>query len=420
MKRKTRLIVILATVFALIFTVGLFYIILSTMHKYSRKSAQSDAVIYMQDGKTVLATVVKEFNAHAVKKGGGMTSVSGSSKYYACAFDIANGQKLWEVRLSAKNKQGKTWGDAALLGQSDKYLFFLRNELFVISKADGKLIARNKDLKGIAGIAMNESTLFPSFINNNYVYDDSLHAVVIKGADGLAYLLDDNTLQSRPAPDIHIVRYFQEKQRTAEKRVVSSYNEQLVTFTRDDKRQFAFMDDNDHELLQDGKEPPYGPGEAPRRHLFTTQTGAPIASLEKLTNKVFLFGGFMKRPGADTVVYPNTATDFYKTASFLISRGNNHVQVPVWLKNGGAIVLHKASIAQNAPILLTALNSEGEKLWHIPTTFTEISNALQTHDHLYILSGEKSNRNGEAEHILMISLADGSTKDYNVKTGKLN
>ncbi|TWW01123.1 hypothetical protein FEF09_06550 [Chitinophaga pinensis] len=261
------------------------------MHEHSRKTIQSDAVIYTQEGKTVLAAVLKEFNAHAVRKGGGTTSVSGSSSYYACAFDLEKGEKLWSIKLNAKNNLGKNWGDAVLLGQSAKYLFFSRNELYVINKEDGQLVAGNKDLKGIADKLMNESSLFPDFISN-YLYDDSLQAVVIKGSDGLAYLLDGNTLQTRPAPGINIVKYFNEKQQLISKTAISNYHRQLVTFTKENGQLYAFMDDNDLALLQKGEAPPYGTKEAPRRSLYTTAASNPVTDLKQMSEDVFLFGGF--------------------------------------------------------------------------------------------------------------------------------
>ncbi|MBW8684153.1 PA2928 family protein [Chitinophaga rhizophila] len=417
MRKKTRLTGILAIIIGLLFFGGLLYIIFSTMNKYSRISAQSDAVIYRQGSTTILATVVKKFNAHSVTKGGGTTSVSGSTTYYACGYDIAHGEKRWEVKLNARNGSGKNWGDAVLLGQSDKYLFFLRNELYVISKESGELIARNKDLKGLEGKTMNESSIFPAFINN-YVYDDSLHAVVIKGADGLAYLLDENTLVARPASNIHAISYFRQQQERHRKAAISTYQEQLVTLTKADGQLFAFMDDNDYELLQEGMALPYGALEAPRRFLYTTQQDTAIVSLNKINNKVFLYGGFLKAPGQDSNLFSVKEPEFYKAANQLLSRGNHQQNIPLRLPGGGYLVLHKATVAQHAPLLLTAIAADGDKLWHVATRLTGISQVRRAGNQLYILGADHGGRSGDADHILLISLSDGRTIDYNIRSDK--
>ncbi|ACU59283.1 PA2928 family protein [Chitinophaga pinensis] len=417
MIKNSRLLIILSILLGILFPAGLIYIIFSTVHEHSRKTVQSDAVIYTCEGKTVLAGVLKEFNAHAVRKGGGMTSVSGSSSYYACAFDLEKGEKLWSVRLNAKNNLGKNWGDAVLLGQSAKYLFFLRNELYVINKEDGKLVAGNKDLKDIADKLMNESSLFPDFVNN-YLYDDSLQAVVIKGSDGLAYLLDGNTLQTRPAPAINIVTYFSQKQQHFGKTAVSNYHEQLVTFTKENGQLYAFMDDNDQALLQKGEKPPYGATKAPRRSLYTTAASNPATTLQQVSEDVFLFGGFLKATGIDSSVFNENETGFYEGPYQLLSRGNQNTQTRLQLPDGGHIILHKASIASNATIIITAVDTSGNKRWQIPTNFRNISKVLQIKEQLFILSGESDNNNGEAGKILILSLLDGKASTYNFKEGK--
>lgn len=417
MNKNSRLLIILSILVSILFTAGLLYIIFSTMHEHSRKAVQSDAVIYTHEGKTVLAGVLKEFNAHSVRKGGGTTSVSGSSSYYACAFDLEKGEKLWSIKLNAKNNLGKNWGDALLLGQSDKYLFFLRNELYVINKEDGKLVAGNKDLKDIADKLMTESSLFTASVNN-YLYDDSLQAVVIKGSDGLAYLLDGNTLQTRPAPAINIVKYFSEKQQQLRNTAVSNYHEQLVTFTKENGQLYAFMDDNDQALLQKGETPPYGITEAPRRSLYTTAASNPATTLKQVSEDVFLFGGFLKATGAGRSLFNSQEPGFYEGPYQLLSRGNKNTQTTLQLPDGGHIILHKASIATNATIIITAVDTSGNKRWHISTNFRNISKVLQIKEQLFILSGGSDNSNGEASKILILSLRDGKASTYNFKEGK--
>ncbi|TWW01124.1 hypothetical protein [Chitinophaga pinensis] len=88
------------------------------------------------------------------------------------------------------------------------------------------------------------------------------------------------------------------------------------------------------------------------------------------------------------------------------------------LPDDGHIILHKASIASNATIMITAVDTSGNKRWHIPTNFRNISKVLQIKEQLFILSGGSDNSNGEAGKILILSLSDGKARTYNFKEGK--
>lgn len=419
MNLKSRTAIITGVLFGLVMLVGLPLYIFSVLNKYSKISGQSDAVVYLLNGKPVLATVIKEFKANSVSSGGGASVVSGSSKSYARAIDLETGNPLWNIRLDAENNNGQDWGDAVLLGQSDKYLFFLRNELYVISKENGKIVARNEDLKDMRNKLLNESSIYPALVNN-YVYDDSLHAIAIKGSDGLAYLLDINTLQTHPAPQINITDYFFEKQRYIQKTAAEDYNSQLVTFTRDNSLQFAFMDDNDYQLLKKGEKPSYGHMEAPRRTLYTAALSNPLTSMKKTDDEVYLYGGFLKSVRQDSVLYSPKDRNFYNGPYQLLSRGAGDVQIPLRLPGGGYIILHRASVAKNAPVLLTAISPDGKKLWHITTGVSAINRVLMVKGQLLILACTVANSSGEVSDILSISLADGKARTYNFKKEQFN
>lgn len=417
MNRTLKLRLIMAVSVVLVFIAVLLYIIFSVMRKHSTCMAQSDAIIYMHHGKPVLATVVKEFKAHTVSKHGGLTHVSGATACYARTIDLESGQERWNVRLKAKNNHGKDWGDAVLLGQSDKYLFFIRNDIYVISKEDGTVVARNKDLPTLKDKLLTESTIYPS-LTTNYIWEDSLHGVVIKGADGLAYLLDGNTLQSRVLPEIKINDYFFRKQVLKEKEASKNYNDHLITFMRRNGLQMAFMDENDSSELQEGHIPDYGPQQSPRRSLYTSQCNLPLRNLAKLNDKVFIYGGFLKAPLPDSQDLFKQDPEFHKGIYQLLSRGNSQGHTPVELPDGGYVILHKASVASNAPILLTALTPDGHKRWHLPTTMQQISRVWQMNDRLLVLSADANGNGGTANELLDVDLKNGKARTYSFKEGK--
>ncbi|MVT12487.1 hypothetical protein GO493_29820 [Chitinophaga sp. ysch24] len=373
------------------------------MKKHSSSNAQDDAIVYMHNGKPVLATVLKKFQASSVRSSKGFTSVSGSSKLYAQAIDIETGKVLWSHRLKAENNRGQDWGDAILLGQSSRYLFFLRNELYVISKETGEIVARNENLKDLQDKLLTESSIYPTFINN-YAYNDSLQAVVIKGSDGLTYLLDGNTLQTKQEDN----PYFE---KSTHKPHHIDYNTQLVTITREGELYSALMSDKDQQLLQQGNKIPYGPREAARRFLFTGKQ----LTLQKANNDLYLYGGFLKAANQDTLLFSQNDPLYYKGIYQLLSRGDEKHQTAFQLPGGGHIILHRTTVERDAPILLTAVKQDGKKLWQIATNMRNIVKVIELPDHLVVMASQENNNS--FSDLLYISLSDGSTRKYNFKDG---
>ena len=178
------------------------------------------------------------------------------------------------------------------------------------------------------------------------------------------------------------------------------------------------MDDNDFQLFRKGAKLSYGAIAAPRRSIYIASDSAPLDSIEKAENEVYLFGGFLKAMRQDSAIYTKELQNFYNGPYQLLSRGNEQAQIPYRLPNGGYIILHRASVAPDAPILLTAVMPYGKKPWHITTTFANISKVLETKDQLLILCGTAENAEGEVSDILRISLSDGKSSIYNFKEGR--
>jgi outer membrane protein assembly factor BamB len=103
--------------------------------------AQPDAVFYKNDGRVVMATVITYES--------GTTMSYKADEKYAEGIDLESGKRLWRIDLDAKNSRDQDDGEAALLGQSGKYLFFWRNQLYVLDKQTGKLIAQNDHFENI-------------------------------------------------------------------------------------------------------------------------------------------------------------------------------------------------------------------------------------------------------------------------------
>jgi hypothetical protein len=142
--------------------------------------------------------------------------------------------------------------------------------------------------------------------------------------------------------------------------------------------------------------------------------------MKKTNNEVYLFGGFLKAVPHDSILYSREEKDFDSCRGEFTTRVDLDPKTPLHLPGGGYVILHRASIAKDAPILLTAVTPDGKKLWHIATEISDINKVLMIKGQLLILSGTTSNATGEVSDLLSISLTDGKMRTYNFKKKKFN
>jgi hypothetical protein len=217
------------------FAFGIVYFINFVMSAHSYTHAQPDALLYRQDGKLLLASVFSHFQAHEVSNG----TTYGSDNYYAAAIDLQTGKQIWEVDLKANNSEGQNFGAGQLLGQSEKYLFFLRNELYIIDKTNGHVVARNNDLPALRD-KLSKASAADYMTDVVYKYSDSLQALVIKGNDGLFYTIDGNTLKTGAIDIADPDSYFRNKFKYG-----NNYEDQIASLSDDGNRCWALLDTKD-------------------------------------------------------------------------------------------------------------------------------------------------------------------------------
>ncbi len=389
------------------FVFGLTYFISSEMNANSHTSVQPDAVVYRQGGKLILASVMTHFQASQIKNG----TVYGSDSYYAAGFDLSSGKRIWKTRLNIKDPRGQSFGGGRLLGQSDKYLFFLRNVLYVVEKATGKVVMTGNDFPGLKGRLLDDA-LADYESDASFVYSDSLQAVVIKGADGLFYTIDGVTLKTGTIVISNPDEYFKNPFRYG-----NNYEDQLTAMYDDGRHCLAVLDPQDTLLLaHDGNHfRDRDRKESVRRSLYSAPSTNNDAGWTTLNSGIFLYGGFLTDAGKRSSV-PDDSLSKYEAYEALRAR-YNPVNAPLRTRAGGFVLLSKATIETDALLELTGLSAEGHTIWHYSTNYSSIP--LMYHDEeanvLYIAGNSLGENGDHLNQMTAIDLATGAVRQYSLK-----
>jgi hypothetical protein len=389
-------------VFLLIITFFvIFFFVMRSIINDVATYAQPDAVFYKNDGRVVMATVI-------TYQSGATVSYEADEKY-AEGIDLESGKKLWRVDLDAKNSRDQDDGEATLLGQSAKYLFFWRNDLYVIDKQTGKMIARNDHFESIKS-KMSRESLNIYYNHDSYVYNDSLQAVLIKGNDGLFYSIDGNTLKTTVIDNDASEQYFKDRPEPRyDNLVIATYHTDRSTLALLDDRDLAALQNNNfmEEALSRLSKP------SVRKALYSYAAGQTGGKWRKINSSVYLSGGFLANPFQR---YRQPADSLADNPTFKQLAGSNGY-APILLNNGGMLLAHKTSTENTAAILLTALQPDGKKLWEMSTNLADINLVYQHPDNhkLYLMGQPAGKYDHRMKKMLCIDLSNGSMTTYEIK-----
>ncbi|WP_223652494.1 PA2928 family protein [Hymenobacter psoromatis] len=398
----------------LLLPAGLIYALVSWgLNATSSTYLQPDALFYQSQGQTVVASVMTRFQAYST----GSKGTYGSDRVYAAAFALATGQQLWQVRLDAPDERGHDMGGAALLGQSARYLFFYRNQLYVLDKQTGKVVAQNADFPAIAA-HLSKAIVMDYTDAGPYRYNDTLQAVLATGTDGLYYAIDGQTLQAHaytPAPAQRLTGAGIAGRREFN----NEYDEQITEVSDDGRQCLALLDDQDAVLLahQGSGVAERSGGESKRRHLYRASSDNRGNGWAALSPSVFLFGGFLTDP-ARPLQQPADSISKLRAYQSLLDRYASPY-APLRLPGGGFLVMHRATIESQAPIQLTAMSGAGQVRWHVETDYANFAllHADPAATRLYLLGSRPGRFSDRLEQVLSINLQTGQTSQYKVKEG---
>jgi hypothetical protein len=391
----------------LAFVFGLVYFIHSVLASYSYTHLQPDAIVYRVNNKLVLASVVTHFEANSA----GSKGVFGSDNYYAAGFDMQTGKRLWKVNFHARNEQGNDAGSAQLLGQSDKYLFFLRNELYVIDKLNGDVVARNDHFPDLKD-KLSKSAVAGYDDDATYTYSDSLHAVVIKGTDGLFYTIDGNTLQTGTTDISDPDTYFRNHWKYG-----NNYSDWIASLNDDGVHCITLLDNQDTTLLAHNPEAfeSRSADKSIRRYLYSCPSNDRQADWTWLNPSVFIYGGFLVEVDKARI-QPADSLANLRAFDDLLQRYNAD-NTPVRTADDGFLILHKKTIEPGADLLLTGVSAIGKTLWQINTGYTGLP--VMYHDNvnniLYLAGNAKRSSSDDIDQLTKIDLKTGEVNKYTLE-----
>ncbi|WP_302850760.1 PA2928 family protein, partial [Pseudomonas aeruginosa] len=201
MKKGATLFAVLWAVLGLGLLVGLPVAIHFILGQYDEAGFSGPQLVFEEQGHSYLAFTLDDYRANEVDNG----VVHGSSRSYAQVVDLEDGSLRWSMRLDADNERGDDWGSGELLGQSSRYLFFLRNELYVLDRRDAAPALAFDELERRTGGLPLKSAPWGK---DAYRYDEGRGGLLMLALDGRVWFLDGDSLALREAPEVDAARYF--------------------------------------------------------------------------------------------------------------------------------------------------------------------------------------------------------------------
>lgn len=377
---------------------GIVWGIISMINSGAATYAQADALIYHMNGHAVMATVVTHES--------GTTETYSDNNRYAEAIDLENGKRLWRVLLDAKNNRDQDFGLAALLGQSSKYLFFLRNELYVIDKQTGEVVAQNDHFETVKDKMSKEDFTSYNSSDIKFAYNDSLQAVLFKGTDGLFYSINGLTLKTGTINLNNPDKYFKRKNQP-------SYDGLMVQVYDDGKQSVALLDDKEVKLLQSNNAEEavrnQSSEKSVRKSIYSHPVDRVSGDWKKLNEDVYIYGGFLTDPDQSHKQPADSLTSNETYQLFAKSYNNKHT--PISLNNGGFIVMHKGSTENTSPVLLTALLPDGRVIWQANIGCSDIGFLYKQPggDQLFLMGTRVGKSNYPMQEVLCFNLLSGAS-----------
>jgi hypothetical protein len=456
---------------------GFFYLIRSCLSKYDERAAigggsnaqsASQFLVFENEGKSVIFSVIKYDKTISYSKKGGMTSRSVSTTYYLQTNNGETAEKLALEKLKSHKEiqsypveimgaaAGRAWLFAGELMAFDP--FTLKKQL------DATIIEQNNpDLKGRL---LNE--------RRYYQFDAANNGIELTTSDGLKYLLNTATLKATLK---------EEEEDTVEK-VIDGLGKKIMKIREQRTKAYERLRKN-NKLYSDGTLPlkEYKDSAAAieaQIKVLTTEMDSlnkqqrivrdgqwdaqikerkkmqriggnsyngmkvnndtvngkwyGLYTLEKLRNISTRFDyDNVFEPAARNKLYVASLTPkeqyweisdekekageaVYLQGGFLM---NKKTAMPVRFDNGFLIV-HKNSIDKNGVALLTRINWQSQPLWTVNTGVEEFEEWEISHNHLIITGRDnKELSGGEANLLLIIDLKTGKKVAYDYFTDKV-
>ncbi|KNY29431.1 hypothetical protein Bccel_4705 [Pseudobacteroides cellulosolvens ATCC 35603 = DSM 2933] len=394
----------------LVFPVGLFLLIEVNLTDASSAAALDQAIVYELDGNPVASMVVKVFSASET----GSEGTSGSNYYKIQAIDLKKGTLIFDKKMKGSYS---TYHDPKILGSlKDNLFIFHDGRILVIDKFSGKTV---HSINSVGD--SDEVSLLPE--PEMCKFDNTTKSIVFKANNGLVYSLNMQDLGISEKKSIDIDKYFTKEKNTFTTKYLGKG---MSIIKASEKGMFnIFLTDSDINNLKEGLEVSSSVENTERRYLYNGSLDN-VMGLKKLTQEVFLLGGFLfNQVSNDKYFYDNIGIDpqnkNFKNYVNLSGRGESKALEPFKTEGSNlSLIVHKKSLDSGANTLLTAINlQEGKSTWSIDTGASEIHECYNIDkDHIMLFCQDGYNTMGQnfsTNFILYVSLKDGTCTGFDVK-----
>ena len=412
MKWQIRVVVAL---FSLAMFAGLPWFIWHTLDKYADAEAGTVTLLDLP-GKQWLAYSLNESHAHTVENG----IVHSTRRTYAQVVDMATGKRVWNQRMKAKSSAGYDFGDGALIAYSDRYLFFMRNALYIFQLQDGKRIRGDAELKALTADAVLESVL----------WHPQQHELAVLDHEGRGWWINTDSLQVRADDAMSPASLDPTRAIRASGFTLQNRPEERslrASGVVDEQQHWWLLTSNagKNSLLQ--AQPLLGSESLDmRRQLWHGQFdwhNPSSQTFTRLPSPVFIGGSLLLKPqavGVENMPLPYTDQDSYpqrqpfeRVLRELQQRSGPVVEPAAAWSFGPEqlwLVLHQRSLEPNAERLLSALDRQGRVHWTLPLGISELEQIWNDGEGGLLATGPGIGR--ETDRLLRVNLQQGQGISY--------
>lgn len=389
----------------LIFPWGLFLLIDVGLSDVSDTSAMGKAYIYELNGRPVATMVVEKFEANETED----NIVSGSSYYKIQAIDLEKGKPVFDNKLPESKS---SLSEPRILGSSKDYLFtFFDSKILIIDKVTGKTIKSISSVENLKDVSLLSSQQFCKF-------DNKAEAVVFKSSDGLVYSMNINSFDISEKPNIDPSKYFENDK---DESFDTNFGKGLVSICEaSQKGDFSmFLTESDIKDISKGLQISGSGDKSERRFLYSGNLDD-MAGLKKVSQDVFLLGGFLGKYAPDDKGFNkiDSKNKNYQNYINISYRSDNRASEPFKVKGSNlSFIVHKKSLETNADTLFTAIDLQRGKMpWTIDTRSPDIQSCYEIDkDHILLLCSKLGSN--KADFMLYVSLKDAAYIGYEFKYG---
>jgi hypothetical protein len=443
----------------------------SCLSKYDERSVKSKPLVFSQNEKTMIFTIVQHDKTTSYRQRGNMVSKSISSTYFLQTNDGVNGNKIAELKIKKHSEMKSYWVE--VLGACHNTAWLYIDELLAYNPFSLEKIADQKSIEE------KNPFLKDKLPKERRYYKLVDNTILITALDGITYELSPITLQASVVSSNESAIEKQKKAMHKELTIVRQQNNAAYSRFRENNRQYALG-----KLALQVYKDSSNVFDNQKKYLASKEDSINTA-LKNLNNAIAKEDVFVKsrkesinnhpffnsiKINSDTIngkwfglfnevdIEKQTGTFYYNTAttetsqnkfytSKLIASSNNNWLVgedkelynthsylqggfllntedgmPIHLSQpDGYLIASKNQIGSDGVILLSRIDHNGKQHWQINTGLKEFLAWTKVKNLFYVFGADNKELTGAQINVLhIIDLSSGSsiTHDYFVDSNR--